>query len=331
MTANFGGGAPGGADADDPIESLLGAYALDAVSEDERLQVEALLERSPTALAELATMQIAVDALAAEAASAPPIGTWDRLRDRLAESGSDTDGSGAAPSADVLFPEGALSGRPEPTGRNTDDGGATGSGHEADAADVPRADGADMDREPTPVDELGRRRVTRAGLATRDGSAGPVSRFGGVRGWPLAAAAAVVAMLMLGGLVVRQGTRIDNLSSEMASGGIERSAQEALADPSSELVDLAGSELGVNVRAAVTADGTGYLFAEDLPELPKNQTYQLWAARDDNVVSVGVLGHRPKVSVFQTGTDAKALAISVETAGGVVVSDHDPVAVGEFS
>nr|WP_287393351.1 hypothetical protein [Candidatus Microthrix sp.] len=45
-------------------------------------------------------------------------------------------------------------------------------------------------------------------------------------GWrrPLAAAAAVVAVLMLGGLVVRQGTRIDNLSSEMASGGIERSA-----------------------------------------------------------------------------------------------------------
>ena len=332
MTANFGGGAPGGADADDSIESLLGAYALDAVSEEERREVEALLERSPMALAELATMQVAVDAMAAEAASAPPIGTWDRLRDRLAESGSDTEGLGAAPPADVLFPEGALSGRQRLPGHDIADGDAPGAAHEAaDVVDVPPADGHETDREVTPVDELGRRRARRAGSTARDGSAGSVSRFGGVRGWPLAAAAAVVAVLMLGGLVVRQGTRIDNLSTEMASGGIERSAQEALADPSSELVDLAGSDLGVNVRAAVTADGTGYLFAEDLPELPKNQTYQLWAARDDNVVSVGVLGHRPKVSAFQTATDAKALAISVETAGGVVTSDHDPVAVGEFS
>ena len=64
--------------------------------------------------------------------------------------------------------------------------------------------------------------------------------------------------LMLGGLVVRQGTRIDNLSSEMASGGIERSAQQALADPSSELVDLTGGDLKLNVRAAVTEDGTGF-------------------------------------------------------------------------
>lgn len=147
----------------------------------------------------------------------------------------------------------------------------------------------------------------------------------------LAAAAAVVAVLMLGGLVVRQGDRIDNLSAEMASGSIERSAQEALADPSSELVDLAGDDLKVNLRAAVRPDGTGYLFADNLPELPADQTYQLWAARDDNVVSVGVLGNRPRVSAFQTATDARALAITVETAGGVVSSDHDPVAAGEFT
>ena len=59
MTGNFGGGAPDGAGADDSIESLLGAYALDAVSGDERLQVDMLLERSPSARAELATMQVA--------------------------------------------------------------------------------------------------------------------------------------------------------------------------------------------------------------------------------------------------------------------------------
>lgn len=335
MTANFGG-APDGAGADDSIESLLGAYALDAVSDDERLQVDMLLGRSPSARAELETMQVAVDALAAEAASAPPIGTWDRLRDRLASADSD-DEAGGAPPADALFPAGALSGQPQrrtagpteaPPARRpaaVEPSGGAAPGDRTDAA-WPSDDSLD-ERGPAPIDEIGRRRAARA-----DAAAGPGARVGRSRGWAFAAAAAaVVAVIMLGGLVVRQGTRIDNLSSEMASGGIERSAQQALADPSSELVDLTGGDLKVSVRAAVTEDGTGYLFAEDLPQLPAGQTYQLWAARDDNVVSVGVLGRRPTVSAFQTATDAKALAISVETAGGVVVSDHDPVAVGEFS
>lgn len=336
MTANFGGGAPGGAGSDDSIESLLGAYALDAVSDDERRQVESLLDRSPTARAELSTMQVAVDALAAEAASAPPIGTWDRLRDRLANSGTDGE-VGGAPSADAMFPAGALSSPPGLRSADSADAepalglastGPTGAPTSDELPGTSRPlDSELIERERAPIDELGRRRASRPGA-----SAGSVGRVGRSRGWAFAAAAAaVVAVIMMGGLVVRQGTRIDNLSSEMASGGIERSAQEALADPSSELVDLAGGDLKVNVRAAVTADGTGYLFAEDLPELPADQTYQLWAARDDNVVSVGVLGHRPKVSAFQTATDAKALAISVETAGGVVTSDHDPIAFGEFS
>lgn len=310
MTANFDGASARDAGAGDPTETLLGAYALDAVSNDERREVEALLDQSPSARAELATMQIAVDALAAEAASAPPMGTWERLLDRLSDDAADDSPvSDRAPSAEVIFPAGALPG-PVRYAADSDDG--TPLHAVADVDDSAPAS--------APVDELSKRRAVRT------------ASTGGSRGWPLmVAAAAIVAVLMLGGLVVRQGTRIDNLSSEMAAGGVERSAQQALADPSSELVDLAGGDLKVNVRAAVTEDGTGYLFAEDLPELPDDQTYQLWAARDDNVVSVGVLGNRPRVSAFQTATDAKALAITVESAGGVVRSDHDPVAAGEFT
>ncbi len=335
MTANFGGGAPEGEGADYSVESLLGAYALDAVSDDERHQVELLLDRSPSARAELSTMERAVDVLAAEAASAPPIGAWDRLRARLGESEDDSE-AGGAPSADALFPAGALSGPPglEPrmlrtTG--TSDGDARLPSVGDGMGEAPQGGSAGGAPEAAPIDELGQRRAARSAPVAM-GQAGTTQRAGGLRGWALAAAAAaVVAVLMLGGLVVRQGSRIDNLSSEMAAGGIERSAQQALADPSSELVDLTGGDLKVSVRAAVTEDGTGYLFADDLPELPADQTYQLWAAREDNVVSVGVLGRRPKVSAFHTATDAKALAITVETSGGVVRSDHDPIAAGEFT
>lgn len=328
MTARFDGGPADESGTDASIETLLGAYALDAVSDDERQQVEALLLRSPRARAELATLQTAVDALAAEAASAPPIGSWERLRNRLAEDdlNEDTDAGGAPPAA-AMFPTGSLAGPVDPHGANP-----VSVPSATPSPSAPLEDGASASPPsvvPEPGDELGRRRAQRAaGAASPVASASPNR----LRAWPLmAAAAAIVAVLMLGALVVRQGNRIDNLSSEMASGGIERSAQQALADPSSELVDLSGGDLKVNVRAAVTADGTGYLFAEDLPELPDDQTYQLWAARDDNVVSVGVLGNRPRVSAFQTATDAKALAITVEDAGGVVRSDHDPVAVGEFT
>lgn len=151
MTGNFGGGAPDGAGADDSIESLLGAYALDAVSGDERLQVDMLLERSPSARAELATMQVAVDALAAEAASAPPIGTWDRLRDRLAETGAES-GTGSAPSVGALFPDGALSIPPgvRSSDRRTDeasDGGRDQASADADADGALDAAGRDGRRQ----------------------------------------------------------------------------------------------------------------------------------------------------------------------------------------
>ncbi|MBK7165391.1 MAG: hypothetical protein IPH81_08950 [Candidatus Microthrix sp.] len=103
------------------------------------------------------------------------------------------------------------------------------------------------------------------------------TRVDGVRGWALAAAAAAV----VAGPDARRsgratGTHIDNLSSEIASGGIERSLNE----PGRSLLGVGRSDpvTRVNVRAAVTEDGTGYLFAEDLPERPDDQTYQLWAA-----------------------------------------------------
>ena len=62
MTANFDGAAGNGDGAAESIETLLGVYALDAVSQEERAEVDALLQRSPDARAELATLQVAVDA-----------------------------------------------------------------------------------------------------------------------------------------------------------------------------------------------------------------------------------------------------------------------------
>jgi anti-sigma-K factor RskA len=68
----------------DDIEELLGAYALDAVDPDERRQVEAYLETSPRARAEV-DQHREVAALLAFGGAEAPGGVWDRIAASLEE------------------------------------------------------------------------------------------------------------------------------------------------------------------------------------------------------------------------------------------------------
>jgi anti-sigma-K factor RskA len=68
----------------DDIEELLGAYALDAVDPDERRQVEAYLETSPRARAEV-DQHREVAALLAFGGADAPSGLWDRIASSLEE------------------------------------------------------------------------------------------------------------------------------------------------------------------------------------------------------------------------------------------------------
>ncbi len=64
------------------LEELFGVYALDAVEGDERIQVEAFLERTPAAQVEVAQLQEAA-AMLAHSGSAAPDGLWDRIEESL--------------------------------------------------------------------------------------------------------------------------------------------------------------------------------------------------------------------------------------------------------
>jgi anti-sigma-K factor RskA len=64
------------------IESLLGAYALDAVDDDERVEVEAHLATCPRCRAEVAAHR-EVAALMANSGIAAPEGLWDRIAEGL--------------------------------------------------------------------------------------------------------------------------------------------------------------------------------------------------------------------------------------------------------
>lgn len=240
---------------EDPVEELLGAYALDALEPNERALVDGYLSGNPGFRDEIdgyrEAIGVVAHAVVDPADAAAPDHIWDAIAARLEEQPP---------------PLRLVSSRPEPVRRR----------------------------------------------------AWTVRVMGGL------AAAAVVAVAVLGVRVVQQGNRIDDLEGDR----LAQAAATAMTAPGSEvvtLVDPAGS--AVEVRIALQADGVGYIVADSLPALPADRSYQLWAIVDDVVLSAGLLGPDPAIAPFQvTGTIA-GLAITEEVAGGVVSSQNDPVAL----
>ena len=96
----------------DELQGLLGAYALDAVSDDEREQVERYLERSPRARAEVAELRETAAFLAHAGTDAPP-GLWDRISQGLGSAEEEE----KAPPPPLRLPVAPRGSRPQPAWR----------------------------------------------------------------------------------------------------------------------------------------------------------------------------------------------------------------------
>jgi len=138
---------------------------------------------------------------------------------------------------------------------------------------------------------------------------------------PALAATAVAAAAVLAVVAVRQHTRlIDFEENPLAAAAASARGQEG-----SVVVALTGR---VPAEVILAADGTGYLLTPDAPQLPAEETYQLWAIVGDRVISAGILGPDPDVAAFHVSGKVAGFALTVEVAGGVVSSEQEPVAVG---
>ncbi len=148
--------------------------------------------------------------------------------------------------------------------------------------------------------------------------------------WPVAAMAATAAVVIafLGVQVAHHDERIDRLASVTERRTLQAAMNAALFDSRARRVSLRAPDGQVFANAVVQPDGTGYLVPEDLPTLPADRTYQLWAKADGRLVSVGVLGPAPDVAAFAVDAGVTMLAVTDETAGGVVSSDRPPVMSG---
>jgi anti-sigma-K factor RskA len=153
-------------------------------------------------------------------------------------------------------------------------------------------------------------------------------------GWlvPVAAAAAVVVVALLAVQVGRLQSRTDHLShelSQMASQPTMANVEAALAAPGARRLTLRATEGPASIQAVILPDGSGYLYDSTLEPLPTSQTYQLWGQSGQHTISYGLIGASPApVAAFRVGRPVQALAISVESAGGVVAPTGSPVVSG---
>jgi anti-sigma-K factor RskA len=123
-------------------------------------------------------------------------------------------------------------------------------------------------------------------------------------------AAAVAAVVIGGGAVV--GINLANQEQQVASP--EQCVAQA-ADRQSVAPELgAGTAIYAPSCSAVTVDVTG------LPDLPNDQTYQLWAIAGETPRSLGVLPKasdgQPELLTTTTNAGENVLAITTEPAGG---------------
>lgn len=153
--------------------------------------------------------------------------------------------------------------------------------------------------------------ISRSGEADFETSENVVNLDGRRRLWPALFSVAAVFLAILGTVVVVNATSDDGAS-------IVASAVYELTDPATGAVTM---------TVSTADDGSALATATGLQALGAGETYQLWSVVGDEVVSVGLLGSDPGDVPLRIEGEPAVLALTVEVAGGVAVSEATPVAV----
>ena len=156
----------------------------------------------------------------------------------------------------------------------------------------------------------------------------PVRRWMPARlGFAVGVAASIVFAVM-GVRLIQQEQRLDSLAQSIGGRGVHELARDAESDPRAVLLSLQSPDKSRFARVVLLPDGTGYLTADNLGRASPGTTYQLWALKGEEKISLGVLGDDPNVSAFRSVGGASGFAITIEKAGGVPVTANSPVVFG---
>lgn len=152
---------------------------------------------------------------------------------------------------------------------------------------------------------------------------------------PLATAAALIVIAVLGFQVAHLNDRVGKLADAGARQGMSQAVEAALLDPQAKRVQLTsavhgGATLG---QMVLLPSGTAFMINGDMPGLPTNETYQLWGREDGTMISISLLGNHPTdvALMIDPAAGFGEFAVTVEPAGGVVSPTAAPVASGTLS
>ena len=141
------------------------------------------------------------------------------------------------------------------------------------------------------------------------------------------AAAAVVVVFVIGAGVIgvtRSSSPTDSVASMTAM------ANDAASKPGTRKGVLTDPDNTMEVRVIVDASGHGFVMSDPLPALPDNETYQLWSAANGTMVSLGMLGSNPQMSLVAIDGAVTELALTREPVQGSVSPTSNPMATGRL-
>lgn len=144
----------------------------------------------------------------------------------------------------------------------------------------------------------------------------------------LLAAAAVVAVFVIGGAALVGLSRSSAPTDSIAT--MKSMALDAASKPGSRQGVLTDPANTMEVRVIVDAQGHGFVMTDPLPALPEGETYQLWSAANGTMISLGMLGSNPTMSLVPIDGSVTELALTREPAMGSVSPTSDPMATGQL-
>lgn len=148
----------------------------------------------------------------------------------------------------------------------------------------------------------------------------------------LAAAAVAVVFVVAAGLLVQTRDSGDG-SGEFAADPVASMtalAQQLATEPGSRTAVLTDPDQSMSVDVIVDDSGHGFLMTAALPSLAAGETYQLWSAHGDTMVSLGMLGPDPTMAVVSIDAGVTDLALTREPVGGSVAPSGAPMATGQL-
>lgn len=154
-------------------------------------------------------------------------------------------------------------------------------------------------------------------------------------GWSrlLLAAAAVAVVFVVGAGLLVQAQRTNDRNGEFSGDPVAEMtalAQQLATQPGSRTAVLTDPGRSMTVDVIVDESGHGFLMTAALPSLVAGETYQLWSAHGDTMVSLGMLGPAPKMAVVSIDAGVTDLALTREPAGGSVAPSGAPMATGHL-